>query len=154
MGKLISRFNALQHGLASQKMVTTPGESNDAYLELLMNVMFDYDPQTAYQRQLVEHLANLLWRLRRAAAFEAGVFYVRYCEVHMECGERPESRDDEDQEVRATEESLLYGLTFIREAETGDALGKLGRYETILVNSVKKTVKMLQESGCTAKPRH
>jgi hypothetical protein len=41
MGKFISRFNAVKHGLASQKMVTLVGESNDAYLELLVKVMFE-----------------------------------------------------------------------------------------------------------------
>jgi hypothetical protein len=139
-------------------MVTILGESDDAYLELLVNVMFEYDPQTAVQRQLVEQLVNDLWRRRRVAAFEAGVFSVRYCEVRAKCGETPESgddqdQDDQDQQVRATEECLLYGLTFIREAETGDVLAKLSRYETSLMNSIKKTVKMLEESGCTATPR-
>jgi hypothetical protein len=158
MGKFTSRFNALKHGFASQKMVTIVGESNDAYLELFVNVMFEYDPQTTFQRQLVEDLAILLWRKRRCAALEAGVFNARYCEVRAKSRETPESgddqdQDDQDQQVRATEECLLYGLTFIREAETGDVLAKLSRYETSLMNSIKKTVKMLEESGCTATPR-
>ena len=153
MGKFTSRFNALKHGLASQKMVTIVGESNDAYLEHFVKVMFEYDPQTACQRQLVEQLTILLWRLRRAAAFEAGVFNVRYCEARVKWGETPESGDDEEQEVRATEECLLYGLTFIREAEAGDVLTKLSRHETYLMNLIKKTVNMLEESGCTATPR-
>ena len=72
----------------------------------------------------------------------------------MKCGETPESGDDEDKEVRATFECLLYGLTFIRDAETGDVLGKISRYETTLVNSIKKIVKLLEESGCIAKSRH
>lgn len=120
MGKFISRFNALKHGLASQKMVTIPGESNEVYLEHLVDVMFEYDPQTAYQRQLVEQLANRLWALRRVPAFEAGLFTVRHCEVQMKRGEMPESVDHEDKEVRATWECFLYGLTFIRDAETED----------------------------------
>ena len=153
MGKFTSRFNALKHGLASQKIVTIPGESYDAYCELLMNIMFEYDPQTAYQRQLVEQLANDLWRRRRIPAFDAGVFYVRFCEAHTKCGDTPESVDQEDPEVRAYQESLLYGLAFIGEAEKGDVIGKLSRYEASLMNSIKRTVKMLEEAGCTATPR-
>jgi hypothetical protein len=38
--------------------------------------------------------------------------------------------------------------------ETDDVLGKLSRYETTLVNSIKKIVKLLEESRCTAKSRH
>lgn len=151
MGKFTSRFNALKNGLASQKMVTMLGESNDAYLEHFVQVMFEYDPQTAEQRQLVEHLANNLWRLRRVASFEAGVFNIRYCEARKQWGE---TLEDADQEVRATEECLLYGVTFIREAAKGDALGKLSRHETSILNSINKTVKMLKELGCTAKPRN
>jgi hypothetical protein len=157
MGKLILRFNALKHGLTSQKMVTIPGESIDAYLEHLVEVTFEYDPQTAYQRQLVEQLANRLWGLRRVPAFEAGLFTVRYYETQMICGETPKSgdggdKDDEDKEVRATGESCMYGLALAR-METSE-LGKLSRHETTVLNSIKKMVKLLEESGCTAKSRH
>lgn len=102
----------------------------------------------------MEQLANRLWALRRVPAFEAGLFTVRQCEVQMKYGEMPESVDHEDKEVRATWECFLYGLTFIRDAEVGDVLGKISRYETTLVNSIKKLVKLLEESGCTAKSRH
>jgi hypothetical protein len=152
-GKLISRFNALKRGLSSQKKVTIPGESLDAYIELIRDLMFEYDPQTALQRQLVEQLAFDLLRLRRVAAFEAGVFHVPICEIRAKWGETTESPFDDDPSFPATEECILSGLTFVRAAE-GDVLGKLSRHETHLLNSIKKIQKMLEESGCTAKPRN
>jgi hypothetical protein len=148
MGKFNSRFNAVKHGLASKKMVLIPGDSDAIYRTLLLRMMFEYDPQTASQRQLVEQLANRFFALRRVPTFEAGVFYVRMCELNI--GETPEW-DDEIPAVRAAKECFLYGLMLIREAQTGNVLATLNRYETHLLNSIKKIQKMLEESGCTAK---
>ena len=48
----------------------------------------------------------------------------------------------------------MCGMALIEDAKTSDALGKLTRYERSLVNSLKKTLQMLEDSGCTATPRH
>ena len=37
-------------------------------------IIADYDAQSAVERELVLRLANLLWRLRRAATMETGLF--------------------------------------------------------------------------------
>jgi hypothetical protein len=42
-----------------------------------MAVTADYDAQSAVERELVLRLASLLWRLRRAAAIESGLFKIQ-----------------------------------------------------------------------------
>jgi hypothetical protein len=40
-------------------------------------VVADYDAQSAVERELVLRLASLLWRLRRAATMETGLFEIQ-----------------------------------------------------------------------------
>jgi hypothetical protein len=151
-GKLRSSMNALKHGLTSQRKITIWGESDVYYYKLLSELMLEYDPQTAFQTQLVEHLASNLWRLHRGAAFEAGIFDIRCAEVwrdSVKLGSKLETDGDEAQECA---NSGLLGMTFLREAQAGDALSKLSRYETTLMNNVRKIRQLLEEEGCRASP--
>lgn len=72
-GKLRSRRNAFRHGLTAQTVISI-AENADEYTELETLILADYEPQTTVERLLVERLASLLWRLRRAAAIETGLF--------------------------------------------------------------------------------
>ena len=72
-GKQRARQNAFRHGLTAQTVIRHV-ESAEAYTELESLVIADYEPQTTIERVLVERLASLLWRLRRAVSIETGLF--------------------------------------------------------------------------------
>src|SRR5437016_12827180 len=72
-GKERSRCNAVRHGLTAETVVGALEDAED-YKAFEAAVTADYDVQTAVERELVLRLASLLWRLRRAAAIETGLF--------------------------------------------------------------------------------
>ena len=69
-GKAISSRNALKHGLTA-RYALLPGEDPIRYGQLRDGLMADLKPQGALERELVERLAHLSWRLRRVPGFEA-----------------------------------------------------------------------------------
>lgn len=75
-GKKKSRRNALRHGLTSETVIETLEDSED-FASFQMAITADYNAETAVERELVLKLANLLWRLRRAAAIETGLFKMQ-----------------------------------------------------------------------------
>jgi hypothetical protein len=52
-------------------------EEAEDYAALEGAITADYDTQSAVERELVLRLASLLWRLRRAAAIESGLFKIQ-----------------------------------------------------------------------------
>src|SRR5664279_5487570 len=75
-GKERSRQNAYRHGLTAQTVISIV-ENADEYTDLESLIIADYEPQTTVERLLVERLASLLWRLRRAVAIETGLFQLQ-----------------------------------------------------------------------------
>jgi hypothetical protein len=75
-GKHQSRQNAFRHGLTAQTVIRHL-ENASEYSDLEALIIADYEPQTTIERILVERLASLLWRLRRAVAIETGLFERR-----------------------------------------------------------------------------
>jgi len=49
-------------------------ENSDDYEAFERAVIFDYDAESAVERELVLRLASVLWRLRRATSIESGLF--------------------------------------------------------------------------------
>src|SRR5664279_3770431 len=74
-GKERSRQNAFRHGLTAQTVISIV-ENADEYTDLETLIIADYEPQTTIERVLVERLASLLWRLRRAVTIETGLFQI------------------------------------------------------------------------------
>jgi len=72
-GKRRSRRNALRHGLTAATVIDGLEDSRE-YRRFQLAITSEFDAQTAVERELVLRLANLLWRLRRAAAIETGLF--------------------------------------------------------------------------------
>ena len=72
-GKARSRRNALRHGLTAATVIGQLEDAED-YKRFEATVASDFDPETALERELVLRLASLLWRLRRAASIETGMF--------------------------------------------------------------------------------
>lgn len=72
-GKARSRRNALRHGLTAETVIGQLEDAED-YKCFEATVTADFNPETAVERELVLRLASLLWRLRRAASIETGMF--------------------------------------------------------------------------------
>ena len=97
------------------------------------------------EAELVERLAGILWRLRRAPAFEAAILKAREVQC-SEWGRSDEGQHEEECEDASTEQrSVAVGDALIEDAAFGDALGKLARYETTQMNAFNKTLQTLAE---------
>src|SRR5262249_9783782 len=69
-GKERSRLNAVKHGLRSERPVL-PGEDVAEWDAFHADIVSDLDPGSTLERELAERVALQLWRLRRAARYEA-----------------------------------------------------------------------------------
>ena len=146
-GKALARLNSLRHGLTAGQVVVIPGEDELLFYKLYSELMMEYDPETALQEELVKQLAGILWRLRRVPVFEAAIFNACYGEVA-----KLKWPHVENAEYWPLRHSVHTGLALMEDAKTADALGKLTRYNAGLVNSLKKTLQMLEDSGAKATP--
>ena len=75
-GKQRSRCNAIRHGLTAESVIGALEDAED-YKAFEAKITYDYDAQSAVERELVLRLASLLWRLRRAATIETGLFDIQ-----------------------------------------------------------------------------
>ena len=75
-GKTRSRMNALKHGFSSQEIVLE-GEDPDQFDALRAQLEAEFDPNSVIERELVDRLAALLWRLRRVPVLEAALIRAR-----------------------------------------------------------------------------
>ena len=75
-GKQHSRCNAVRHGLTAETVIGALEDAQD-YKAFEATIIADYDAQSAVERELVLRLAGLLWRLRRAATIETGLFEIQ-----------------------------------------------------------------------------
>ena len=74
-GKQRSSRNAVRHGLTAETIIE-PLEDAEDYQAFEEAVAASFDPDTAVARELILRLASLLWRLRRAASIETGLFQI------------------------------------------------------------------------------
>lgn len=176
VGKARSRLNSRKHGLTA-KMLIIVGEHADDFDELRAELLEQYDPQSAFECELVERVAGILWRLRRVPFFEAAILDARQarldedtteqrrqllCLPYGRLRERTEEEIEEEEEDAREEgdeadeddadegadlrHSIYVGSSLIEDGIVGDVLGKLLRYETTLMNNLKKTLEMLHEN--------
>ena len=74
-GKSLSLKNALRHGLTAEKIIV-PGETAEEFEALRAELYREHCPETVSERELVDVIATLQWRLRRAAIFESSLLNV------------------------------------------------------------------------------
>src|SRR5712691_5963249 len=72
-GKARASLNARTHGLLSAALVLAD-EAPDEFAALAERVTSELAPEGDVERELVARLAGLLWRLRRVAQVETGLF--------------------------------------------------------------------------------
>lgn len=75
-GKQHSRRNALRHGLTAEAIINVLEDPAD-YEAFEAEIRGDYQPRTAVEHELINRLASLLWRLRRATAIESGLLQIQ-----------------------------------------------------------------------------
>jgi len=80
-GKARSRRNALTHGLTAKNIVI--GDEDSKEFEALRAALEDeLEAKTSLERELVERITGLLWRLRRVPRAEARLVRALYKEAH------------------------------------------------------------------------
>jgi hypothetical protein len=163
-GRARSRANAWKHGLTASTLIIV-GEEPDEFDELRAALIDSYDPQSPWERELVERLAGIFWRLRRVPFWEAAIIDARYVQLEEEdsnshrgvwrAANEPEEEDNgEEEEMSAAEWSVYLGRILLRDASI-DGLGKLARHEASLVSASIKTLQMLlllRENGVASRP--
>jgi hypothetical protein len=150
-GKQRSRLNARKHGLTA-KLLVIGDEDPAEFEELRAALMEQYDPQGPAECELIEYLASVYWRLRRVSFFEAAIFAARQARVaeedascaRYEVEDEAETRDANEERGMSDAEWLVHvGHILMRHGIWGDALGRLTRYETSLLNALAKTLTRL-----------
>jgi hypothetical protein len=77
-------------------------------------IIADYDAQSAVERELVLRLASILWRLRRAATMETGLFEIQAQHLRdykQNCRVAPKSHDVIHALFRRGDSTSLYGVS-------------------------------------------
>ena len=71
-GKARSSLNACKHGLTARTVVIN--EEDPAQFDALRQAFEEeFEPRSIMERELVERLAGIVWRLRRMPKFEAAL---------------------------------------------------------------------------------
>ena len=82
-GKARSSMNACKHGLTARTVII--GEEDPAQFDTLRQAIEEeFEPRSIMERELVERLAGIVWRLRRMPKFEAALIEARCDQVR--CG--------------------------------------------------------------------
>jgi hypothetical protein len=79
LGKSRSKMNALKHGLSAKKIVDEDPKEFEALRAALER---DWEPEMAFESELVEQLATIFWRMRRVPAIEAAIVKSREEEAY------------------------------------------------------------------------
>lgn len=109
-GKARSSQNALTHGLTARTAIVLPlverAEDWSAHVAGFVEAM---RPVGAVERELVERVAAITWRLRRVERVEAAVIGGKLLDADSDAAEAAQPHDpdaDEDEEHRATLDEL------------------------------------------------
>lgn len=159
-GKAASSRNAIAHGLTARRVVLD-WEDAAAFEQLRRALHDEFKPVWPSAVELVEHLAALLWRLRRSHAFEASLITWlthQQAEAHdnggMMLGQVFLSADQWGLQAPSSKAiGVVHGGEHKRagrmlEIAVGqrDMLSRLGRYEAHLQKQIEKTLNRLVQT--------
>jgi hypothetical protein len=170
-GKDRAAGNSLRHGLTAVD-VLIPGEDPEEFGELQEALLHDFDPVGPYQIILVEELAALKWRQRRAMRLESSVLKMemnraQYREVVRDLtpsytytgppieGEfhkldpppTPEQQEELLARLKIVQEAMSNDSAcnaYLRSTSGEDELGKLTRYETTVERAYYRKLSELE----------
>ena len=172
-GKSVLKFNALDHGLLARDAVL-PGEDAGDLEALHRRLAEELSPVGEVEIMLVDRVAESSWRLRRDARVETGLYTVFRVEVEarerLDAQRSPaggpqapdwikreirggnsdgdEVHDDAapeaDEEPNSEQSLRLLGRSFLHDAGSTDAFGKLSRYESTIERSFYRALRELE----------
>lgn len=128
-GKVVSRLNALKHGLLSE-VILLPEEDEKALLELGKRLRTELKPAGELELSLVDRITSNLWRLRRALKAEKEMMYE---DCHPKISFALDGEDGKN-----LGEALSYDFA------NYDTYGKLIRYEASIERGFYKALHELQ----------
>lgn len=136
-------YNGLKHGLYARD-VLLPGENVEAYDKMLDELIAEYAPDGPSENALVRRAADLMWRLGRTAAIEAGFLSPDW------------SRDPRAQKRFFNDAPIIDGFEVV--IGRADVLDQLGRYESRLDRALARTLDILERMrrrrvGAAAEPK-
>jgi cell division septation protein DedD len=132
-GKARSRRNGLLHGLTA-KTCMLDGEDPAALTDLVDAISDKYHPQDIDEDFYVDRMAKARCRYNRIMPLEAGIFNIRLT-VDQAPKEVVEALSQEGQRAWA----------YLRDANGGNALSKLSRYETSLLREYDRSRQELEK---------
>jgi hypothetical protein len=132
-GKAKSRRNALQHGLTA-KTCMLADEDPDDLLDLANELREKFDPQDTDEDFLIERMAKARIRYNRIMPIEASIFNLR-----LVVDKAPPPL------MEAQGETCQRAWAYMRDANGGNALSKLSRYETTLLREYDRSRQELEK---------
>jgi hypothetical protein len=128
-GKVALARNALKHGLTA-KTVVLFDESKTAFERFHQAQALDFEPRTAGECALVEQIATLGWRLRRASRAEATL-------VNAEAERRRERLAADPEAPLRADISLMFSWL-------DKDMSALTRYETAIARQLDRAIATLE----------
>ena len=137
-GKQRSSLNAFRHGLTGQTVVISP-EDQKSHSGFCRGFFDDYKPEGALEHQLVQIIANCLWRLNRITANEQSLLSLDT----VQC---------EDDHIKATDDRAVTACASARSFEMHvKTLANLTLYEQRIARQFERTLKLLKETQAERK---
>jgi hypothetical protein len=128
-GRARVRCNALRHGLTGQILTLTESD-RPIFDQILNDLLADFKPYNALERQLATGIAWDTWRLNRLRAIESNTFALGR-----------EEREAVSEEIDEFDQAITDACTFRDEADRFDLLSL---YETRLTRNLHKNTSLLR----------
>jgi hypothetical protein len=134
-GKAISCLNALKTGLTARSAVLLQSEDPELFAELRTQYHSHFDPQTPFERGLVDSLAAIFWRHRRAMTWET-------TSIDIEVVKREEEVNAQFNVIDTISRSTLAYQTLYN---NNPAFANLPRYLTAASREYARTLRLLRQ---------
>lgn len=156
-GKSRSCMNALKHGLTASDIVVWDEDPAD-FDRLRENLEADFKPATTVERELIDQITGLLWRIRRLPRLEADHLRLpqaqeyEIVELMIDQGSLEQFTDPEIKDLKRLLTKASPKLespteqpsdTLVKLNEKSESLTKLSRYEANLRHALIKTLGLL-----------
>jgi hypothetical protein len=167
-GKLVSRQNALKHGLRAQQ-ITIFDERQEDFEALQESLVNSLNPEGPLEEHLVHRIAACLWRLQRIPTLESGVLEFQSLRRDLKNLDAALKKENERHRPRPYGEADLDSLTpdqksrrtnllnrfasgrvalgeaFTQDIEWKDVLSKLARYENHISRELYRALAEFRE---------
>lgn len=139
-GKYWSSKNAVKHGLRAAEPGLTVGENREEFEAFIEQGVHHYKPFDFYSHEIFDRLMHKLWKLKMIPKIESGIFayesqtYEADKEKAKMVSEIKHPDFKEQDQKKTSYQNLLFGVSFLKDSNAGNAMIKLSSYETKLFN--------------------